>query len=176
MLTINGGGYYDNSNFDIAIVSSRRDFYRRMKLLEANGFPRNRIIDGRVFQVQNLDFPHLVKEGIAYGILEENILDDDSRAIYPKVYETKDGRIKLSVGVKSYIRYDCMFEVQGLISLRNFCNFAQNIRFSIGENYRHNYSNVSVNPLSNLDWYVPENFLSPQGTCKILIGNDVWCG
>lgn len=170
------GGDYGVPNFDIAIVSSRRDFYRLMKRLETSGIPLNKIIDGRVFQIQNLDFPRLLKEGIAYGIVDENILEDDSRTIYPKVYKTRNGMIKLVVGIKSYIRYNCRLEVQGLISLGNFCNFACNIYFSVGENYWHNYSNVSINTLSNLDWYVPENFLSSQGTCKILIGNDVWCG
>ena len=41
-----------------------------MKFLESQGFPRNRIIDGRVFQVPNLDFNRLLAEGVAYGVLE----------------------------------------------------------------------------------------------------------
>ena len=60
-----------NSSFNLAIISSKNDFYKRMKFLEAQGFPRNRIIDGRVFKVPNLDFPRLIKEDIAYGVLEK---------------------------------------------------------------------------------------------------------
>ena len=35
--------------FDIAIISSRKNFYARMKLLEGIGMPREKIIDGFVF-------------------------------------------------------------------------------------------------------------------------------
>ena len=63
----------DIPNFDLAIVSSHGNFYERMKQLEALGLPRSKIIDGRIFLVPNLDFPRLVKEGVAYGTLEKNI-------------------------------------------------------------------------------------------------------
>ncbi len=36
----------DVDNFDIVIISAHNDFYRRMKLLEAQGIPRNKILDG----------------------------------------------------------------------------------------------------------------------------------
>ena len=40
----------------------------------------------------------------------------------------------------------------------------------------HNYKNVSSVGLRGLGWNYPAEFLPPQGTCKILIGNDVWIG
>ena len=53
----------DIPNFELALVSSKGDFYRRMKQLEAYGVPREKIIDGRVFQMPNLDFPRFIAEG-----------------------------------------------------------------------------------------------------------------
>ena len=64
------GGVEQLRDVQLTIISSAHDFYRRMKFLESQGFPRNRIIDGQVFKVPNLDFPRLVAEGVAYGVLE----------------------------------------------------------------------------------------------------------
>ena len=164
------------ADFDLAIISSKNDFYRRMKLLEAQGFPRNRIIDGRVFQVAHLDFLRFMTEGIACGVLDKFTFEADARIIYPKLYQTKDGKITLSLGRKSYIRTGSELEGKGLISLGNFSSFAKNIFFSLGQNHSHNYLNVGTVPLKSLDWEFPKNFWPPHGPCKILIGNDVWCG
>ncbi len=163
-------------NFDLAIISSKNDFYRRMKLLEAQGFPRNRIIDGRVFQVAHLDFPRFMAEGIACGVLDKFPFEADARIIYPKLYQTKNGKITLSLGTKSYIRKNSMLEGKGTIALGNFSSFAKNTFFSLGQNHSHNYLNVSTVSIKSLDWEYPKKFLPPHGPCKILIGNDVWCG
>ena len=96
--------------------------------------------------------------------------------IYPQIYKTKNGKLTLSLGRKSYIRNNSGFEEPGLISLGNFCSFAPKIFFSVGQNWTHNYRNVGMIPVSNLDWPFPKKFLPPQGICKILIGSDVWCG
>ena len=167
---------FGNVKFDLAIISSKNDFYKRMKFLEKQGIPHNKIIDGRVFQMPHLDFPRFLKEGIAYGILDSDIFDANSRMIYPKVYANRKGNINLSLGTKSYIRKNSSFIGKGSISLGNFCSFATNIFFSVGQNHTHNYLNVGTVPKSNLDWLFPKKFLPPQGECKILIGNDVWCG
>ena len=164
------------ANFDLAIISSRNDFYRRMKFLEAQGFPRSRIIDGRVFQVAHLDFLRFMSEGIACGVLDKFTFEADARIIYPKLYQTKNGKITLSLGRKSYIRAGSELEGKGLISLGNFSSFAKNIFFSLGQNHSHNYQNVGTVPLKSLDWEFPKKFWPPHGPCKILIGNDVWCG
>ena len=126
----------------------------------------------------SLDFPRFLKEGIAYGILESDTFDANSRMIYPKSYKTKNGKITLSLGLKSYIRKNSVIDGSGngLISLGNFSSFATNIIFSLGQNKSHNYLNVGMVPLSSLDWNFPRNFFPPRGTCKILIGSDVWCG
>ena len=167
-----GGGV----EFELAIISSKNNFYNQMKLLEAHGVPRNKIIDGRVFQMPNLDFSRFLQERIAYGVLDKKFFDANSRMIYPKVYITKNRRIKLSLGTKSYIRNDSILSGDGLITLGKFSSFATNISFKLGENFSHNYLNVGMIPISNLDWKFPKEFLPPQGTCKILIGSDVWCG
>lgn len=96
--------------------------------------------------------------------------------IYPKVYKTPDEKITLNVGVKSYIRKNSVIEGVGMISVGNFSSFAKNIIFSLGQNATHNYLNVGTVPSTSLDWVFPKKFQPPQGECKILIGNDVWCG
>ena len=157
------GGVSDK--FDLAIISSKNDFYRRMKILEAQGFPRSQIIDGRVFKVPNLDFPRLITEGVAHGVIEKNSFVLKSYTIYPQLYKTKNGKMTLSLGRKSYS-----------ISVENFSYLATDIFFSIGENYTHNHLNVGMISQSDLDWKLPAEFRPPRGTCKILIGNDVWIG
>ncbi|MBR4641665.1 MAG: CatB-related O-acetyltransferase [Selenomonadaceae bacterium] len=164
------------NDFDLAIISSKNDFYRRMKLLEAQGFPRNRIIDGRVFKTPNLDFSRFLEEGIAYGTFDKDIFDADLRIIYPKVFKSKNGKVTLSLGKKSYIRSDSRFEGKGLIQLGNFSSFAKRIFFRLGQNHSHNYHNVGTVPSKSLDWEFPKDFWPSRGKCKIIIGNDVWCG
>ncbi|MBO4780258.1 MAG: hypothetical protein J5497_06450, partial [Selenomonadaceae bacterium] len=171
-----GGG--NIPNFDLAIVSSKGNLYQRMKRLEGLGVPRNKIIDGRVFQMPELDFPRFLKERIAYGVFEKNAFDSNSRMIYPKVYvcKTKNSETTLSLGIKSYIRPNSSIEGKGSVSLGKFSSFAKNIFFSLGQNHTHNYSNVGTVPATSLDWNFPKEFLPARGPCKIFIGNDVWCG
>ncbi len=162
--------------FDLAIVSSKKNLYQLTKRLEAHGIPRDKIIDGRVFETPHLDFPRFLKEGIAYGILEEDTFDVSSRMIYPQVYKTKDEKITLSLGTKSCIRAGGTLTGKGVITLEKFSSFAPDITFNLGANASHNYLNVSTVPLSSLDWAYPKEFWPSRGTCKVLIGNDVWCG
>ena len=169
------GGELNSAEFQLAIISSKNDFYRRMKLLEERGFTRDQIIDGRVFNVPNLDFPRLLKEGVAHGVINKKSFVLKSYTIYPQVYTTKNGKMTLSLGSKSYIRGGT-FEVTGSIVVKNFSYLATNIFFSIGENYTHNHLNVGMISQSDLDWKLPKEFLPPQGECKIVIGNDVWIG
>lgn len=148
-----------------------------MKFLEAQGFPRNRIIDGRVFQVPNLDFPRLLKEGVAYGVLEnKDNFAVNTRIIYPQAYGFKNNATILALDKKSYIRGGSITEGQGIISVGKFSSLAPKISFNVGQNFSHNYRNVGTMPVTSVDWYFPAEFLPPQGQCKILIGNDVWIG
>jgi len=117
-----------------------------------------------------------LKEGVAYGVFEKSVFEANSRTIYPQIYDYKKSKVILSLGEKSYIRNKSSFEGKGLISLGKFSSFATHIFFIIGLNISHNYLNVGTVPASNLDWDFPKEFFPPQGTCKILIGNDVWSG
>jgi len=164
-----GGGV----NFELAIISSRNDFYRRMKFLEAQGVPRNRIIDGRVFQVESLDFPRLLNEGVAYGVLDKNSFKANTYMIHPQIYGFKNAGTILAVGRKSYIERGTI-PGDGFISVGHFSSIAWETIFRLGENGEHNYKNVGT--YTHLDWQFPAEFRPPQGVCKILIGNDVWIG
>jgi len=162
--------------FDIAIISPKKDLYAQMKLLEAQGVPREKIIDGRVFTVPKLDFPRFLKEKVAYSVLENNVFAAPYPMIYPQIYKTKDEAINFSMGAKSYIRLRTQLAGVGDVSMGKFCLFATDIFFSLGQNRSHNYRNVGIFSSGLLDWKMPKEFLPPHGTCKILIGNDVWCG
>ena len=82
-------GGVDPRHFEIVIISSRQNFYDRMKILERLGVPRNRIIDGSVFKITHLNFLRLLSENVAYGILERPIFIYDLRMNYPTIYEVK---------------------------------------------------------------------------------------
>ncbi|MBQ3725941.1 MAG: CatB-related O-acetyltransferase [Selenomonadaceae bacterium] len=171
------GGVEQSVNFELAIISSQNDFYRRMKFLEARGIPRNQIIDGRVFRVPNLDFPRLVKEGVAYGFLEnEKSFRAGFYTIYPQVCRFKNSGSLLVLGRKSYIEQNSVIEGGGFISVKNFSSISWDTSFNLLDNDDHNYCNVSAYAFSHMDWTAPAEFHPPKGSLKILIGNDVWCG
>ena len=163
----------DSLKFDLAIISSRNNFYDRMKFLEAKGCPRNRIIDGAVFKVTNLDFPRLLKEGIAYGTFNKNFFQVISFSIYPRLYSSNDTAV--SLGIKSYVSKS-LIDGWGLISVRNFSSMAWNITFELGLNSDHAKNNVGQYGWTHFDWHVPNKLRSPQGLCQIQIGSDVWIG
>ena len=103
---VNGG--YNDIDFDLAIISSHHNFYSRLKQVEDNGIPRNKIIDGRVFKVPNLNFSRLLTESIAYGVIEKTsvgIVEKNSvvlmsTTIYPRLSVAGAG---VELGTKSYI-------------------------------------------------------------------------
>ena len=163
-----GGG-----SFHLAIISSGNDFYRRIKFLEAQGIPRNRIIDGRVFLVPNLDFPRLLAEGVAYGTFDKNSFSDELFTIYPRIYFGNNSILKF--GTKSYIAKS-FIDGEGIISINNFSSLAWKITFELGLNLDHNQKNIGQYGWGHFDWVVPSSHFSPQGACKILIGSDVWIG
>lgn len=161
--------------FQLAIISSHNDFYRRMKFLEAHGFPRNAIIDGRVFQVPNLDFPRLLAEGVAYGVLDKNSFKEQTMAIYRRVYRIENYKANLLLGVKSYMNGSTI-EGTGTVSIGNFSSIAFKTLFELRRNEDHNWRTLGSYSLRSFDWKTPERFFPPQEPCKILIGNDVWIG
>lgn len=176
-VTIDGKPINTLPQLELAIISSRNDFYQRMKFLEARGVPRNRIIDGRVFQVPNLDFPRLINEGVAYGIIDnKNFFAAKSHTIYPQLYRFQNGSSILRVGAKSYLTYGNVIEGNGEVTVGKFSPIARGVTFAMGQNFTHNYRNVNTFGGDVADWQVPKEFYPPQGTCKIFVGNDVWIG
>ena len=155
-----------------------------MKFLEAQGFPRNRIIDGRVFKVPNLDFPRLLAEGVAYGVFENsNSFTDTTSTTYPLIYRFKNHpSVTLMIDAKSYIAANASIEAfdafsnKGMLSIGKFTGVAWNNKFEFGLNGGHDYKKISSFALEWFSWQAPKEFFPPQGVCKILIGNDVWIG
>ena len=62
------------------------------------------------------------------------------------------------------------------MSIGKFCSIASGIKFRVGLNNGHNYNRISSYEIFEFEWDKPAEFYPPQGTCKILIGNDVWIG
>lgn len=148
-----------------------------MKILEANGFPRNRIIDGRIFQhVPELNLSRLLAEGVAYGVLEKDSFKSGF-TVYPRVYSFKGSKVIFSLGMKSYISGNANLDGDiGSIIVGKFSAISWKITFELGRNHSHNYRNVSSISINNIDWDPPEGFYPQEKPCKILIGNDVWIG
>ena len=169
-------GEYDSVDVDIVIVSAHINFYRRVKFLESQSFPRNRIIDGRIFLVPNLDFPRFMAEGVAHGTLDKNSFAVLSHVGYPQVYSFADFYTSLTLGTKSFINNNAAIKGNGSVSVGKISSLAEDIIFSLGQNKSHNYRNVGTIPWSTVDWEFPDEFLPQWGACKILIGNDVWIG
>ena len=169
------GGGAVNPDFQIAIISSKNDFYRRMKWLEAQGVPRQNIIDGRVFQVPNFNFLRLLNEGVAYGIFDNNPIEHISSGIYPCICQIKESGSIIKLGRKSYIG-KFKVAVGGIIFVGNFSSISWNIDFQLRMNGFHNVNNVLTYAAENLDWKASKDFFPDLGICEIKIGSDVWIG
>ena len=177
-----GGGDFQ---FDLAIISSQKDFYNRVKFLESRGITRDRIIDGGVFfKASNLDFPRLLAEGVAYSSLETNSFSDIAPtygtigAMYPRVYKSLNGLLTLKLDTKGYIGSGNIVSYGfGLISVGKFTSISVNEQFKLSMNADHDYRKVSTVAPEYFGWPAPEEFkINLKHTCKILIGNDVWIG
>ena len=149
-----------------------------MKQLEGMGIPRNRIIDGRVFEVPNLDFPRLLSEGIAYGVCEINSFDYSGESIYPRVIEVKNTEFSLKFGRQSFIG---SFSIElGLfmdesITIGEFSSIANATKFELDINYHHNFRIVSQYDLTKLSWE-PHHPIYVSRASRTEIGSDVWIG
>ena len=180
-VTPDGSPKNDAVKYDLAIISAHNDFYNHMKLLEAQGVPRNKIIDGRVFQVPKLNLPRLLAEGIAYGVIEKtsvgiverNFVALMTTTIYPQRFSVAGSRVEL--GTKSYI-VEATIERNGIISVGNFSAVSWGITFEFELSQNHNYHLVSAYSHVMTDWAVPRDFMPPFGDYRIEIGNDVWIG
>ena len=180
-----GGGQQDALDFEIAIISSKRDLYRRMKILESFGVAREKIIDGCVFNKMNwLDFQRLLTEKVAYSLTEGNFFSDMNPngetldCYYPRIYQTPSGNLTLKIGKKGYINGVKITNYgKGLISVGNFCSISWDESFELVLNAQHDYEKISTYPPHSFGWEAPQNFYRVYSdACKILIGNDVWIG
>ena len=140
------------------------------------GIARNRIIDGRVFKVPNLNVPRLLAEGVAYGVLNQSHLEDTSFSVYARKFF--NGNTTINIGAKSYLVQAAVVEgdLRGEISIGKYCSLARELIFNMRSVLYHNYHNLSSYTLASFDWQVTKEFYPPQGVCKIEIGNDVWVG
>ena len=174
------GGADDSPTFELAIISSWKNFYNRMKFLEAQGFPRSQIIDGEVFfGTYEMDFPRLLKEGIAYSRLKTNYFCDSPPecgtvgSYYPRVYYSLNGELVITLDKKGYIGSG-IIDGNGLISVGKYTSISWDEKFKLGVNANHNYRRVFTSDPNFFGW--SSDLYPPQGVCKILIGSDVWIG
>lgn len=164
-------------DFDVAILFSTYQFYRRMKQIVDLGIPRNRIIDGQVFRVPQLDFSRLLDEGVAYGTFENSSFIVSENSIYPSVLTVKDSRTIINLG-KQNILAQFAVEDSGEIFTGNFVSIAGGVLFELGINRTHNFSNVTQYDMGRFGEMVDADFYPPWALepCRINIGSDVWIG
>ena len=161
--------------FEIAIISSDGDFYKRMKFLEAQGVPRKNIIDGRTFRIPHFDFPRFMSEGIAYGIFERENFSEWTQTMYKKIFNIKTPKTILPMDSGSYIN-GALVIGEGKISVGKFCAISSRLTFELAQNVDHDYRRFTVFPFYHLGIGTRTDFLPKVTDCKIEIGNDVWIG
>ena len=159
-----------------------------MKFLEAQGFPRKNIIDGRIFMMlDNFDFPRFLVEGIGYGTMQDipntvhlHCINNTAKPWHPRIYKTHNNHVLLSIGIKSSVGSATVVEWgRGNISVGNFCIFAENLVFEISIVGHHNYHNLMSHIPEVFDMqpipfdHIPKHSKFPS---IINIGNDVWIG
>ena len=175
------GGGTDPRNFEVAIISSNQNFYDRMKMLENLGVPRNRIIDGRVFKVPNLNFARLLTEDIAYGVIDRNTFGFDTRIFYKTLCNFRNSDVELSLGKKSYIG-GISLEINNVttkasILIGNFSSISWAIVLTLGLNGEHDYHKLTSYPMDwSFGWEIPTELAPPMNNLQVSIGNDVWIG
>ena len=170
-----GNGNTTDIVFDYAILSTDKIFYRQAKMLESLGSPRERIIDGRAFQIPNLNVPYFLDNKIAYSEVDGNQVIDNTHCNHPRIYKAESNKFWLKLGLKSYLA-SAKFEGVGFVEVGNFCALGWNILFELRMNNFHNYKNVSSYAAEVWDDELPKDFIKPLDDCKIEIGNDVWIG
>lgn len=182
------GGAYDFNDFELAIISSSNDFYNRMKLLEAQGISRDKIIDGRVFAIPNFDFPRLLEEGIAYGAFNKDSFPDEKISrfcIYPRIFMTANKISSIKLGIKSTINgaHFSGDHANGTVAVGNYSQISWGEFFEFqdgGHNPArgHHYKYLSSFAFNSFDWKIPSDIFPniSQKQLQILIGSDVWIG
>ena len=131
-----------------------------MKQLKALGFPSNKIVDGRVFMVENLDISRLLNESVVCGVLGNKSCISCEPSTYIRIYTFKSTKVTIKLGRQSYIGKagleECVSE-KGSIILGNFSSLAWNILFELDLNKRHDCTCVSQHIFPEFNWKVPDN-------------------
>ncbi|MBQ9479327.1 MAG: hypothetical protein IJU71_07220, partial [Selenomonadaceae bacterium] len=96
---LNGTKLESNPKFERVILSTKNNFYDRMKQLEGMGIPRKIIIDGAVFKIQGLDFKNFIETGKVVAKWDSKMIVDGTYAIYPRTYHAP--QFNMSIGIKS---------------------------------------------------------------------------
>ena len=166
-----------NIDAEIIIVSAQNTFYNKMKQLEQLGFPKSAVVDGKIFQIDELDFNRFMKEKICYGVINNaHSFGENVRTLYKRVYNFKNNRSTITFGKNTYIDSQAAIVGRGEINLGHFSSIASNIMFELSTNNFHNYHNISTFEPLWLNWQAPQEFFSQSEFCKIDIGSDVWIG
>ncbi len=166
----------DGIEFDIAIISSKNNFYAQMKFLESQGCSRRRIVDGRVFGIQDFAFQKFLVEGVAYGSINKFNFAASSHCVYPQFLVSSDSSSAATLGKKSYVEYAALIDGSGYLNVGNFSSLSWRITFQFLTTGDHNYKNVGSYAFSHLDWEFPKSFIQNKGIPSINIGSDVWIG
>lgn len=176
---VGGGGDFrtvvDSVDFEVAILSTTKNFYDRSKFLQRQGIAQENIIDGKVFRVPGLDFPKFMDENVAYGKFDFRSFSTYACTIYPQILSSDRDNI-VSLDIKSYLGIAAIEGYSGVIDIGKYSSLAWKITFEMGLNCDHNHKNVSNYGQDHLNWNVPENFYHNNHYCKMIIGNDVWVG
>ena len=169
-----------NVVFQYAIISSQKNFYRNLKMLEWQKVPRQNIIDGRVFQVPNFSFGRFMETGIAYGVIDTNNFSASSFTIHPQIFATSANNAMITFGTKSYIDVSAsILGGVGVVNIENYSSLAANVSFNLMGSEDHDYRRVSTLALCHSDFAVTPDFYenySNKPSKHIKVGNDVWVG
>ncbi len=166
----------DELSFYAAVLSTKENFIHYRKMLQELGIPKERIIDGRVFAIEGLDFSGVCEEGVARGILSSPWLNAASRVIYPQIIVRDDRQLIVTLGRKSYIE-NSLFNAVGYVDIGDFTSISSGVEFQSGINNGHDYHRVFSYEPEHWDG-PPQAYFSPAGigAFRMRIGSDVWIG
>lgn len=148
--------------------------------------PREALLDGRIFRMEGLDVPRLLRERVGYAPLEANPVDreeefsDLTRSELPRVWS--DGQRRITLGAKSYFGGHIEWGYRGgaqEIRIGNYTSFGGHCILEVGMNNQHDYRRVTTYDPGCMDfdlqaWSSAWGYKSSGG--GIHVGSDVWVG
>ena len=185
--TLNGTPLHE-LEFDKIIISSRNDFmpkYKRWKEFFnkeiGGGYSLTDVIDGRVFQIPNLDLQKLCDEGIAHIKLSDDIQNPLAycggiySVIHPKYFTSDKLKLKIKIGITSYC--GAKVERNGLIQIGNYSPLSWGLTFSLNLNANHNHFRTALHSYWSFPFKCPDDYKRRfKQESKLIFGNDVWVG